>query len=188
MPETVPRLSGEEVRNLGKLPENGAFVRLLDMYLDLGITAWDLDFSVGRRWVRARELDRRTVLVQCWHNPEGELSYILRFLSERLGCSCGFWAKTCVKLAVMGMLLSRMEQEETDLAVLSGDFSGVLAEMKTTAPGNWYTWGSCGPMGSAKRPARHLRMWCCPWDWSTCCTAWAAQNRQWNMPRFPIWA
>lgn len=129
MPETVPRLSGEEIRNLGKLPENGAFVRLLDMYLDLGITAWDLDFSVGRRWVRARELDRRTVLVQCWHNPEGELSYILRFLSERLGCSCGFWAKTCVKLAVMGMLLSRMEQEETDLAVLSGDFSGVLAGM-----------------------------------------------------------
>ena len=129
MPETVPRLSGEEIRNLGKLPENGSFVRLLDMYLDLGITAWDLDFSVGRRWVRARELDRRTVLVQCWHNPEGELSYILRFLSERLGCSCGFWAKTCVKLAVMGMLLSRMEQEETDLAVLSGDFSGVLAGM-----------------------------------------------------------
>ena len=106
MPETVPRLSGEEIRNLGKLPENGAFVRLLDMYLDLGITAWDLDFSVGRRWVRARELDRRTVLVQCWHNPEGELSYILRFLSERLGCSCGFWAKTCVKLA--GMYLKQM--------------------------------------------------------------------------------
>ena len=107
MPETVPRLSGEEIRNLGKLPENGAFVRLLGMYLDLGITAWDLDFSVGRRWVRARELDRRTVLAQCWHNPEGELSYVLRFLSERLGCSCGFWAKTCVKLSVMGMLLSR---------------------------------------------------------------------------------
>ena len=85
MPETVPRLSGEEIRNLGKLPENGAFVRLLGMNLDLGITAWDLDFSVGRRWVRARDQDRRTVMVHCWHKPEGELSYILRILSEMLG-------------------------------------------------------------------------------------------------------
>ena len=127
MPETVPKLSPEEIRRLGRLTENGAVAALLERYLGGGITAWDLDFSIGRRWVRARELDRKTVLGQCWYNPEGELRYILKFLSERLGEMCGFWAVTCVKLAVMGALLSRMEPEETDLAVLSGDFSGVLA-------------------------------------------------------------
>lgn len=130
MPEKVPRLREEEIANLGKLSENGAVAKLLALYLGQGITAWDLDFSVGRRAFRARELDRKTVLGQCWHNPEGELRYILKFLSERLGRDCGFWAQVSVKIAVMGMLLSRApedEAEETDLAVLSGDFSGVLA-------------------------------------------------------------
>ena len=127
MPESVPRLSREELAALGALPENGAIARLLELYLGEKITAWDLDFSVGRRWARVKELDRRTILGQCWYNPEGKLEYLFKFLSERLGENCGFWACVSVKIAVMGMLLSRMEQEETDLAVLSGDFSGVLA-------------------------------------------------------------
>lgn len=127
MPETVPRLTREEIADLGNLSENSAVARLLGLYLGEGITAWDLDFSIGRRAFRIRELDRKTILGQCWYNPEGELDYILEFLSERLGGGCGFWANISVKIAVMGMLLSRMEPEETDLAVLSGDFSGVLA-------------------------------------------------------------
>lgn len=130
MPQSVPGLSQEEIAALGRLPENAAIAKLLNLYLGEGITAWDLDFSVGRRWARARTLDRRTVLGQCWYNPEGSLDYILDFLSERLGGRCGLWARVSIKLAVMGMLLSRMaeeEAEETDLAVLSGDFSGVLA-------------------------------------------------------------
>ena len=132
MPESVPKLSRQEIFELGRLPENGAIARLLELYLGAGITAWDLDFSVGRRWARAKALDRKTVLAQCWFNPEGTLAYISEFLSERLGDRCGLWAQVSVKLAVMGMLLSRMAledgvPEETDLAVLSGDFSGVLA-------------------------------------------------------------
>ena len=68
MPETVPRLTREEIADLGNLSENSAVARLLGLYLGEEITAWDLDFSVGRRAFRIRELDRKTVLGQCWYN------------------------------------------------------------------------------------------------------------------------
>lgn len=132
----MPRLTREEIRALGNLTENAAAAKLLGLYLGERITPWDLDFSVGRRWVRQKDLDRKTVLVQSWHNPEGEQGYLLRFLSERLGQRCGFWAQTVIQLAAAGTVLARMTaknevswEEPAEFAAVSGDFSGILAGM-----------------------------------------------------------
>lgn len=142
MPERVPRLSGEEIAALGKLPENTAAAKLLSLFLGERISPWDLDFSVGRRWVRQKELDRKNVLIQCWHNPEGETAYLTRFLSERLGQELGFWAGVCVRIAAAGTILSRMAldgmltwEEPGEFAAVSGDFSGVLAGLYLKAMG-----------------------------------------------------
>ena len=88
------------------LPENTAAAKLLSLFLGERISPWDLDFSVGRRWVRQKELDRKNVLIQCWHNPEGETAYLTRFLSERLGQELGFWAGVCVRIAAAGQTVT----------------------------------------------------------------------------------
>lgn len=134
VPEEIPKLSWDALCALGRLTENAAAGKLLAMYLGDRITPWDLDFSVGRRWIRQKDLDRKNVLIQCWHNPEGALDYLLRFLSERLGQPSGFWARTVLQIAAAGTVLARMAvqgeltpEEPAEFAAVSGDFSGVLA-------------------------------------------------------------
>ena len=74
------------------------------------------------------------ILVECWHNPEEELGYFLRFLSERMGENWAFWAETAAKISVLGAALAKAAadgtlkmDEKADIACVSRDFSGVLA-------------------------------------------------------------
>lgn len=142
MPEQIPKFSREEILELGRLTENAAAAKLMALYLGERISSWDLDFSVGRRWVRRKELDRKNVLLESWHNPEGEIDYLFRFLSERLGKPLGFWGKTVVRMAAAGTMIAGMAaekrmswEEPAEFAVISGDFSGILAGMYLKAMG-----------------------------------------------------
>lgn len=129
-------LSFEEIMDIGRQPSNMSIATIWNLYFDSAITGWDLDFSVGRNWVRLRQLQRRIILAEGWHNQEGDLAYFLRFLSERRGIPCGFWAETVAKISVLGSCLARVMadgkqggREYADLACVSGDFSGILAGM-----------------------------------------------------------
>ena len=80
---------------------------LLNLFWEEKLTGWDLDFSVGRRWVRLCGLERKAKFCQCWHAPEGRIDSLNNFLSCRLGISWGFWGETAARIAVLGMGLSR---------------------------------------------------------------------------------
>lgn len=89
---------------------------------------------MSRNWVRLHSVQRKSILLECWHNPDGDLGYFLRFLSERFGRNAAFWASTAGKISVLAAGLGKMmvdaslkPEEKADLACISGDFSGVLA-------------------------------------------------------------
>lgn len=112
---------------------------LLNLFWEEKLTGWDLDFSVGRRWVRLCGLERKAKFCQCWHAPEGRIDSLNNFLSGRLGISWGFWGETAARIAVLGMGLSRLltQEEEApfDLAVVGGNFSAVFAGLCLKAMG-----------------------------------------------------
>ena len=112
---------------------------LLNLFWEEKLTGWDLDFSVGRRWVRMCGLERKAKFCQCWHAPEGRIDSLNNFLSGRLGISWGFWGETAARIAVLGMGLSKLltQEEEApfDLAVVGGNFSAVFAGLCLKAMG-----------------------------------------------------
>lgn len=133
MPETIPVLTPEELAHLGTMETNAAVAKLLNIWLDTPITGWDLDFSVGRKFLRTQMPERKLLVGEGWHNPEGSLDYLTHFLAERLSQSQGLWGKIMVRIAVLGVCVaqkitnSQEKAEKIDLAVMGGDFSGVLA-------------------------------------------------------------
>lgn len=135
----MPKLTWEELLELGRQPENTAVANLLNFFWEEKLTGWDLDFSVGRRWVRLCDLERKAKFCQCWHAPEGRIDSLSNFLSGRLGISWGFWGRTAARISVLGMGLSKLlaQEEEApfDLAMVGGDFSGVLAGLCLKAMG-----------------------------------------------------
>lgn len=139
-PEKLPRLTRKEIEELGCQPENAAIAALLNRFGDWNVTGWDLDFSVGRRWVRLTPLERKAKLCQCWYAAEGRVDSLTEYLSGRFQIPWGFWGKTAVRIAVLGMGLSRSLAEDgespaVDLAMVGGDFAGVLAGLCLKAMG-----------------------------------------------------
>lgn len=139
LPERLPRLSSKEIQSLGAQPENTAIANLLNLFGDWNLTGWDLDFSVGRRWARLQSLERKGKFLRCWYTADGRLEAMTEYLSARFQISLGFWGRTAVRIAVLGMGLSKNLLEEgeepTDLAMAGGDFSGVLAGLCLKAMG-----------------------------------------------------
>lgn len=108
--------------------------KIWDLFFDSPITGWDLDFSVGRNWLRLHPLLQKTILAEGWHNPDGEMAYFLRFLSERRNAPWAIWAEIAAKISILGAALAKAGAEgvlktgeKVDIACISGDFSGVLA-------------------------------------------------------------
>lgn len=139
LPRTIPTLSREWILSLGKQSLNTCIAGLCNLFSGNPLSEWDLDFSVGRRPVRYRVIDRKAVMLECWHNPEGTLSYLTRYLADRVsaGSEPGFWLRVVSKMAVLGAgVCGLLEQSSidwehpADIAAVSGDFSAVL--------GGWY--------------------------------------------------
>lgn len=134
MPESIPVLTKEEIGLLGQGTINGAVAELWNRFFDTPISGWDLDFSVGRNWLRLHPIARKETFAEGWHNPEEKMEYFLRFLSERRNAPWAIWAETAAKISVLGASLGKMQaqgalsrEEKAVIACISGDFSGILA-------------------------------------------------------------
>lgn len=147
-PRDIPELSRDSIISMGKLRTNACIAGLYNLLSDSAITEWDLDFSVGRQPVRFRSLDRKTMLLEGWHNPEGRLSYLTKFLADRISPDSrpGFWLRVAADISVLGTgICSLLAQgaidwaHPVDISVISGDFSAPLS--------GWYLQSMGFPVG-----------------------------------------
>lgn len=64
MPESIPVLAKEEIGLLGQGTINGAVAELWNRFFDTPISGWDLDFSVGRNWLRLHPIARKETFAE----------------------------------------------------------------------------------------------------------------------------
>ena len=148
LPLRAPRFSAQELEALLDMPVNQTIASILNLLFPVGMTGWEVDFSVGRRPIQVRRLSRRVWVGELWHNPEGSFDRLTRDLvSGLLGdltARPGNWAKIAVRVASLFGIFSQLRREgvagPVDIAVVAGDFSGPVSA--------WYArqWGL--PIGS----------------------------------------
>lgn len=151
VPSPVPDFSRKELEKLWHLPFTARIAQVLNGLFETSITQWDVDFCVGRHPVKLVLLPQKILLAQCWHNWEGDLSYLVRVLASRLRSDgkavAGEWTEVAVRIALLLAILGEARQyvdfsqgETMDVSVLSGEFYGPISA--------WYArnWGA--PIGS----------------------------------------
>lgn len=151
VPSPVPAYTREELEALWALPFTARIARVLNTLFDTAITQWDVDFCVGRHPVKLVPLPQKILLAQCWHNWEGDLSYLVRVLASRLRSDgkpiAGEWTEVAMRLALLLAIAGEARQyvdfsqgDRLDISMLSGEFYGPISA--------WYA-RSCGaPIGS----------------------------------------
>lgn len=146
LPFLEPRLSEAEVAALGEKTFDQCVCEVLNRLFNTTLTAWDVEFTVGRAPVRLTNLPQKTILAECWYNPEwtmdamvGSLAGLLR--GGKPGTEAG-WVKTAVGIAALFGIFGELNRsgvtkhgKKVDICLVAGNFDLVMSA--------WYarSWG-----------------------------------------------
>ncbi len=148
VPFREPSFSKEDITALGDKSFNRAVADVLNLLFNTRLTAYDVDFAIGRYAVRLEMLGKRVIMGECWHNLESDFSRIVKNLTKLLRSDkesevlSGDWAEIAVRIAVLfgifgELMRQRIVEAEgaVDISVVSSDFSAPISA--------WYAkrWG-----------------------------------------------
>lgn len=136
-------LSEEEIQALVGKSFNRCVAEMLNRMFNTRLSAWDVDFCIGRYSVRLEKTNQRILIGECWHNLEWEFPRMIRALAalvrgdQNLDIIPGDWTCVGVRIAVLFGIFGELMRAEiagaekaVDVIVTAGDFSAVM--------GAWY--------------------------------------------------
>ena len=114
---------------------------VLNLLFQTELTAWDVDFAIGRYPVRLVNLRNRMTIAECWHNPDWCFQSTIANLEKVLHSQAdlpGNWVSISVRAAVLFGIFSELKRNgisQADISVISGDCSAPVSA--------WYAraWG-----------------------------------------------
>lgn len=128
------RLPALDIQKMKENSFSDAVADVLNLFFSTGITAWDIDCSVGKSAAKIIAMPHRVLLAQLWNNPQGEYAYVCNRLYEKLcgdkSCFVSNWAGIAIRIAVLFGIYSvvyKMGIDSIDLTVNTGDFSIPMA-------------------------------------------------------------
>ena len=134
-----PHFSCNEMDALAKKSFSACVAELLNLQFNTKLTAWDVDFAVGRYPVRLKQLNQRIVMGELWHNTQWVFSGLAGHLAEQIsgdsngGCLAD-WVPIGVRIAVLFGIYGELNragiagpEQPFDVSVVSGDFSGAMS-------------------------------------------------------------
>ena len=118
VPFRTPKFSPEDISALNAFSFGQRMADILNLLFGTRLTAWDVEFSVGRYPVRTVPMSHRVAIAECWHNPEWDLDWLVRKLVSlvkadqepsqwagigvRIGVLFGIYDGVCRDIAVSG--------------------------------------------------------------------------------------
>lgn len=134
LPFQPPHFDGEELETLLQMPFHGCIAEVLNRLFPVKLTAIDVEFAMGRRSVQLKNLGRRTIMAELWHNPEGCYAYLEGHLTKLMGkenTDWGSWPRIAVRIAIwFGMFAEARRagfRDTMDVSVVSGDFAAPIS-------------------------------------------------------------
>ena len=148
VPFREPAFTQEEIASLKDKSFNRCVADLLNVLFGTRLTAYDIDFAIGRYAVRLDALGQKVIVAECWHNLESDFARIVKNLTALLRgdgdteAIPGSWAEISIRIAVLFGIFGELmrggivdESGKVDISVVSGGFSAPISA--------WYAkrWG-----------------------------------------------
>lgn len=138
VPLKLPQFDQAQIESLAKRPFNQCVAEILNLILGSKLTAFDLDFSIGRSPVRVAYFSHRIMIGECWHNLAWDYEQMVKTLYQKVveeeNTEPSDWFRIALRIAVLFGFFGKLMRKgiagvktPVDLAVLSGDFSIPIA-------------------------------------------------------------
>ena len=84
VPFTAPRYSPEEIAALKEKSFSQTVADFLNYFYSAKLTAWDVDFTIGRNAAKLICMNHRIAIAELWHNPRGDFAYTVSSLYNKI--------------------------------------------------------------------------------------------------------
>ncbi len=137
LPYRMPKLTEEEVAVLGTQTFGQNVAAMLNRFFGCGLSAWDIEFSIGRYPVKVVAMGQKVQIAECWRNLEGSYGKMERHLAARI-CRKGSsevvvtsWLRIAIRIAVSCAIFGELRRsgitDNLDVALPEGNFSMPMA-------------------------------------------------------------
>ncbi len=123
-PFHLPILDAGEIEELNKLSFSETVSKILNLFFARNLTAWDVEFSIGRCPFKIVNLGQRIAVAELWHNNKSNYEYLVsnlyRKLSDRPYADVPQWVCIAIEIALLFGLYGELHRngiESADLAV-----------------------------------------------------------------------
>ena len=140
VPARMPRFDRQQILALRDRSFAGNVASLINLLFDTNLDSWAVEFAIGRYPVNLVSISGRATVAETWHNPAWRFTRLVQGIekairqSDQISQTPTDWlmiaARTAVLFGIFGQLLREGEvsfEEPMDVAVSSGNFSGLMA-------------------------------------------------------------
>ncbi len=126
-PYQMPRIELEELDNQSF---GQTVATMLNRLFGTHLTAWDIEFSIGRYPVKVSSMGQKITVAECWRNLDGSYEMLQRRLAEKvtgkLNPAVSSWLAIASRIAVLTGVCCELRKQGNgdsfDIAVPEGDF------------------------------------------------------------------
>ena len=84
VPFRMPSLTAQEIDVLASGGFSAAVAEIINKFFSTQLTAWDVDFYIGRNALKLESVPHRMLVAELWHNPDGNLNYLCNALYNKV--------------------------------------------------------------------------------------------------------
>lgn len=140
VPYQLPVMTLEEVIGLKEKSFSQCVAELLNLFLGVKLTGYDVELSIGRYPVKMVSMSHKITISELWHNPESDFAALENAVAKQIisdisnGLLPSDWVRTAVRIAVLFGVFSELLRSDSfdianklDISVSVGDFQMPVA-------------------------------------------------------------
>ena len=138
LPAQNLKFDEKQIRGLGEKSFSANVAQVINLLFDTKLDSWTVEFAIVRYPMKLENVSGRAVIAETWHNPSWKFDRLARGIEKAMLQSDQIrqtdWMVIASRIAVLFGVFGEMIREGSldpehpiDLAVASGDFSGVMA-------------------------------------------------------------
>ena len=140
LPFRMPHYDAQQLDIFAEKTIGEGIAEILNCFFPAGLSAWDVDFAIGRNPIKLVTMSHKIMVAECWHNTDSDISRLIANLSDRVADSaCGIsgassWTKIAIRIAVLFAVYGEILRQKLitrgqlfDIAVSADDFSILMS-------------------------------------------------------------
>lgn len=138
VPQVIPKFDGKQIMTLGENTFSCNVASIINLFFDTNLDSWSIEFAIGRYPVNLVDISGRATIAETWHNPAWRFDRLVMGVEKAILQSDQIkqtdWLMIAARIAVLFGVFGTLIHEGSvtcdspiDVAVASGDFSGVMA-------------------------------------------------------------